>query len=332
MVDDGASARAFYTAVSTPDFGIGRVRVARPTDASWDAWEKGDVVVEAPEGLELVAYRDPFIRREGDRWRMFIGAAGVDGTAMALTYVSHDLDTWAYDGVALERHSSERDPVWMGALWECPQVFTIDGHDVMLSSIWDADELHYAAYAAGTFRDGRFHAERWGRLTWGASYYAPSLFTDKDGEAAVTFWLRGIRGDGWAGAHSIPFRLHADAGALIARPHPDVAAHRTPRAADGRVTGLVADIEWSAPDGALDIRSGGQPLVTITRDGDEVSVDTSGEAVRVPVAGPVRIIVDGPILEVCSDGGIYACAVSPAGQDLAVTAAAETCSVYGLVR
>ncbi len=118
----------------------------------------------------------------------------------------------------------ERDPVWMGTLWECPQVFTIDGQDVMLSSIWDADELHYAGYAAGTFRDGRFDAERWGRLTWGSSYYAPSLFTDKDGEQALTFWLRGVGGEGWEGAHSIPYRLHAEGGVLIARPHPDVAA------------------------------------------------------------------------------------------------------------
>lgn len=330
IVDDGGEARAFYTAVSTPDFGIGRIRVARPVDASWNSWEKGDVVVEAPEGLHLVAYRDPFIRREGDGWRMFVGAAGVDGTAMALTYVSDDLDTWEYGGVALERHTGQREPVWMGALWECPQVFTIDGHDIMLSSIWDADELHYAGYAAGTFRDGRFDAERWGRLTWGPSFYAPSLFTDRDGEQALTFWLRGVGGEGWEGAHSIPYRLHAEGGVLIARPHPDVALHRTQRADDGRVAGLAADIEWVAVGGALGIRSGDQPLATLTRSGDVLDVEAGDESVHLPVAGTVRIVVDGPILEVCSDAGIYACAIRPAGEELVVTADAGTCTVYRL--
>lgn len=330
VVGDGEDARAFYTAVSTPDFGVGRVRVARADDSSWGTWTKGDVVVEAPEGIDLIAYRDPFIRKEGERWRMFVGAAGADGTAMALTYVSRDLDAWDYDGVALERHTSQHDPVWMGALWECPQVFAVDGQEVMLSSIWDADELHYAGYAAGAFRDGRFEAQRWGRLTWGQSYYAPSLFTDSDGELAVTFWLRGIAGHGWAGAHSIPFRLHAEGGVLVARPHPDVARHRTDRVDDGRVPGLAADIEWGDGDGVLEIRSGGQLIAALRRSRDELAVETSDETVRLPAAGPVRIVVDGPILEVCSDGGIYACAIAPTGEDLAVKAEGGTLSVHGL--
>ena len=332
IVKDGSEVRAFYTAVSTPDFGIGRVRVARPDDASWDTWTKGDVVVTAPESLDLIAYRDPFIRKEGDRWRMFVGAAGRDGTAMALTYVSEDLDAWEYDGVALERHTTERDPVWTGALWECPQVFTFDDRAVMVSSIWDADELHYAAYATGVFRDGRFDAQRWERLTWGPSLYAPSLFADTEGAPALTFWLRGIGGDGWAGAHSIPYRLEATEDRLIARPHPDVAAHRTQRFDDGRLSGLAADIEWAAVDGPLRVESGGKALLELTRRGRELEVSAGEETVQIPVDGSVRIILDGPILEVCSDAGIFACALSPAGDDLAVIVEADTCSVYGLAR
>ncbi len=51
---------------------------------------------------------------------------------------------------------------------------------------------------------------------------------------------------------------------------------------------------------------------------------------RLPVAGRVRIMVDGPIVEFCSDAGIYACAVPPAGEQLVVTADAGSCTVYGL--
>lgn len=332
IVDDGGETRAFYTAVSTPEFGIGRVRVARPRDGSWETWTKGSVVVEAPEELDLIAYRDPFIRREGARWRMFVGAAGRDGTAMALTYVSNDLDAWAYDGVALERHTSESEPVWMGALWECPQVIEVGDDAVMLSSVWDADQLHYAGYATGSFEEGRFDARRWERLTWGPSLYAPSLFTDKDGELALSFWLRGISGDGWAGAHSIPYRVHVQDGVLIARPHPDVAAHRTRLFADGRVPGLAADIEWTAGQGGLRIRSGEATLVSLERTGTELEIATSAETARVPAAGHVRIIVDGPVLEVCSDAGIYAVALSPQGDELAVTGEDGTYAVHGLTR
>lgn len=57
-------------------------------------------MVEAPDDLDLIAYRDPFVRREGDGWRMFVGAALRDGTAAALSYTSDDLRQWAYSGIA----------------------------------------------------------------------------------------------------------------------------------------------------------------------------------------------------------------------------------------
>lgn len=330
VVVDGADVHAFYTATSTPDFGIGRVRVARPTDPSWTSWTKGDVVVEAPPGLDLIAFRDPFIRRDGDAWRMFVGAAGRDGSAMAMTYTSLDLSSWQWDGVALERNSAERDPVWMGALWECPQVFDLDGHGVMVSSVWDADVLHYAGYALGSFVDGRFTAEHWERLTWGPSLYAPSLFTDADGRLALSFWLRGIEGDGWAGAHSIPYRLETADGRLILQPHPDVAAHRTRSFADGGVPGLAADIAWTSVDGTLSITSGAAVVVSFARSGGDVVATTSGSSATFPVEGTMRVIVDGPVLEVSSDAGLFACAVRPEGIDLHVAATAGDLTVYGL--
>lgn len=330
LVPDGDHARAFYTATSVPDFGIGRVRVAHALDDSWNTWSKGDVVVEAPTGLDLIAFRDPFIRRDGEGWRMFVGAAGVDGTAYALSYTSADLESWAYQGVALERHTSERDPVWMGALWECPQIFELDGHAVMVSSIWDADELHYAAYALGSFADGRFTAETWGRLTWGSSLYAPSLFTDADGMPALTFWLRGIEGDGWAGAHSVPYRLSVEGARLVARPHPDLTSHRTAFCADGQVEGLAADVEWASAEGTLTVTSGGAVVVSISRGGGDAVVTTPAGSESFPAEGVLRIILDGAVLEVSSDAGVFAAAVGTTGSELAVSATAGEIGVYRL--
>ncbi len=330
LVVDGDGTRAFYTATSVPEFGIGRVRVARPVDESWLSWVKGDVVVEAPDGLDLIAFRDPFVRREGEVWRMFVGAAGRDGTAMALSYTSRDLDRWQYDGVALSRDSCERDPVWMGALWECPQIFEVDGHAVMVSSVWDADVLHYAGCAVGAYRDGVFVPSDWAQLTWGSSLYAPSLFTDADGEPALTFWLRGIEGDGWAGAHSFPYRVAVRAGRLVAQPHPDVAAHRTESVADGVLPGLAADIEWECTQGTLLITSEGALAAELSVADGELTVGTSADTQRVPVQGGLRIIVDGPVLEVSSAAGVFATAISPRGAGLRVAADAGTVVVYGL--
>ncbi|GEP48043.1 hypothetical protein MSA03_15510 [Microbacterium saccharophilum] len=330
IVGTGRSARAFYTAISTPDFGIGRVRVAHPVDDQWTVWAKDDVVVHAPEGMDLIAFRDPFIRREADGWRMFVGGADRDGTARALTYTSRNLEEWSYDGVALERSTALHDPVWMGALWECPQVFELGDRSMLISSIWDADVLHYAAYAVGTFLEGRFEAADWTKLTWGPSLYAPSLFTDAEGELALTFWLRGIRGENWVGAHSIPYRIAEVDGRLVATPHPDVAAHRSAPAPDGVVDGLAADIEWSQPGGSLAISSGGEDAVRVEVDGGEAVVATSTDEYRIPVDGVIRMIIDGPVLELSSSAGLFAAAVEPKGSDLSVAVSAGTVMVCAL--
>lgn len=330
LVADGPTPRVFYTAVSTPDFGIGRVRWAEPIDDQWDTWRKGDVVVQAPPGFDLIAFRDPFIRREGDLWRMFVGAASRDGRAMALSYSSHDLSAWHFDGVALERNKTDLDPVWTGALWECPQVFVVGGVSVMVSSIWDADELHYAAYAVGSYESARFSPTGWGRLTWGPSLYAPSLFLDKEGLPALTFWMRGVGGTGWMGAHSLPYRVGIEDGRLVAAPHPDVAKHRTEMSATGQVPGLTADIEWESEGGALFVYSGGDAAIEMRRAGDTLAVTASGTTERIPCGGAIRILVDGPTLEISSSEGIYARAFEPSGADLRVLADDGQLRVYGL--
>nr|WP_274636473.1 glycoside hydrolase family 32 protein [Microbacterium bovistercoris] len=332
LVTDGADVRVFYTATALPDFGIGRVRVAFPKDADWIDWAKGPVVAEAPTDLDIIAYRDPFIRREGHGWRMFVGAALRDGTAAALSYTSPDLTSWEYDGITLRRATTERDPVWMGALWECPQIFDVNSREVMVSSVWDDDVLHYAGYALGTYADGRFAAEAWGRLTYGDSYYAPSLFVDADGEPCLSFWMRGIEDleAGWAGAHSVPHRLRVDGDILIAEPHPDVARHRTGRIADGRVNGLAADAEWQAQSGELVVSSGDGTLASIRRDGTQAVASIDGHETTFPAAGAVRIIVDGPVLEVSSEAALFGARVTPAGYSLVIAASGGRLDVYGL--
>jgi len=333
LVVDGDETVIFYTATSVPDFGIGRIRAAHPLDADWLEWRKGDVVVEAPDGLDLIAFRDPFVRREASGWRMFVGAAHRDGTAMALAWTSTDLRSWTYDGVALARSATEREPVWMGALWECPQFFQVDGVDVMVSSVWDADVLHYAGYATGAYRDGRFDAAGWGRLTYGDGYYAPSLFLDAAGRPCLSFWIRGVADEqaGWAGAHSVPFLLSAADGALVATPHSDVAAHRGDRADDGRVAGLIADIEWDATAGELTVASGEAPVLHIFRSPETAVVTIGDDEWTVPASGTLRIILDGPVLELATAAGLFAATVHPTAEGLQVSASAGTLEVFPLM-
>jgi beta-fructofuranosidase len=221
VVVDGAEATAFYTAVSLPDAQLGRVRVARPADPGWDRWTKGEVVVRAPEGLDLVEFRDPFVLRETSGWRMFVAGAARGGTALVATWVSDDLTSWEYDGVTLERSTDEREPAWMGEMWECPQFFPVADRWAMVASVWTPGTLHHTGYALGTLVDGRFTADTWGRLSWG-SYYAPSYFLDREGRPSLVFWIRdvGDPDEGWQSCLSVPHLVDVRDDRLVLAPHP----------------------------------------------------------------------------------------------------------------
>ena len=294
--------------------------LAVPDDDGWIRWSKGDVVAEAPDGLDIIAYRDPFVVREPEGWRMFLGAGLADGTATALSYRSADLEHWEYEGIALQRSTDQADPVWMGALWECPQIIEVDGRHVMVSSVWDDDVLHYAGYAIGGYADGSFTATSWGRLTYGPSYYAPSFFRDADGRSCLLFWMRGVQdvAAGWASAHSVPHLLTLDGDTLVATPHPDLAKYHRTRIEDGRLEGLAGDLTWQPNDGdELRISSGGRLTATLNTEGDALRVQVGDESWEVPRGeydlGEIRVILDGPVLEVSSAAGLCGAAIEPAG-------------------
>lgn len=333
LVDDGDRARIFYTSVQAADPDIGRIRVADRVAADWIEWQKGDIVATAPAELNLTAFRDPFIRPEGREWRMFVGASMRGETAVALTFTSPDLDRWTYDGIALERESDNSEPVWTGTLWECPQVFEIEGAAALVSSVWDAGTAFYAAYAVGEYSHGRFRASNWGQLTFGACHYAPTLFFDSHGEPCLSFWLRGIADEthGWAGAHSIPYRLSLADDALIAVPHRDVDRHRGLRSLSGRIDGLAADIEWDSTEGMLTILSAGAPMAHVRISEGHAAVEVAGDTTLMPLQGCIRIVVDGPILEVSTGVGIFGARLAPSGGFIEVVSTAGAASVYPLI-
>ncbi|MDN3497044.1 glycoside hydrolase family 32 protein [Planococcus sp. APC 4015] len=331
VIGADGGARIFYTSTAEPDIAMGRVRVATPADDEWITWTKGEFVADAPHDLDLNTYRDPFLRQDPDGWRMFLGAGDREGTAMALSYRSDDLKDWTYEGVALARSDEETEGVWMGALWECPQIIDVDGRAVMVSSVWQADVLHYAGYAIGSYEAGRFVAERWSRLTWGDSYYAPSFFRDDRGRPCLVFWMRGIADldAGWASAHSIPYLLTIEEDVLVTRPHPDIERYRSP----GSV-GLAADITWTPDTAGLTITSGGGTVASLELTGPEELTLRIGEAEHsFPVSGDVRVIVDGPVLEVASRSGLFGAAVTPRGEELLVQVGdASESTVHPLAR
>lgn len=324
--DTTGRSKLFYTSVQEPGIGIGTIRSATPDGATWNRWTKGPAVLSAPD-LGVVAYRDPFVFRDGNKWRMFVGAGLEGGIGAAISYSSRDMDTWELDGIAAQRPGSERpgsetDGAWTGTMWECPQLFQIDGIHVLVTSVWEDDVLHYVAYGVGSYSDGIFTARTWKQLTYGPGYYAPSFFRDKEGKPSLIFWIREVKSPDrkWASALSIPHTLTLENDTLIATPHEDLAAYAVPDNhagddAESLNTLLVggADFTWiSGERTAIDLKAGEKPVATIRHAGKSLILNLPDNPaftdVRIPLphGDRIRAIIDQGVLEISTRGGMVA--------------------------
>jgi beta-fructofuranosidase len=269
----------FYTSVSDDDPSLGRVRRAVPTDDSWATWTKQDVVLEPPP--DALHFRDPFVRREADGWRMVVGCATADGPAV-WSYRSEDLERWQPEGVVASRPGTE----WTGQGWECPALLEVDGRTVLLVSVWEPDTLHFLAYAVCSPDASGLHPGPFRRLSYGPSYYAASAFTDRDGRPGIVAWLRDVADvdAGWAGATSLPALVSLRGDRL-------------------EVTPPVATTEWSPVVGeTLD-----EAAFSLTARDRSLLLTAGQHVVELPWDGePLRFVVDGPVLELYGGHGLAA--------------------------
>jgi beta-fructofuranosidase len=154
-------------------------------------------------------------------------------------------------------------------------------------------------------------------LSFGGSYYAPSFFRDRDGRPCLMFWIRGVTDpeQGWSSCLSVPFVLSVHDGRLVAEPHPEVTAARGETLDPGE-RALAFDLEWDpAPTGdqlLLTSETGKSACLTAT-DGTVTLERPGQDSWSMPWSGEhLRVLVDGPVIEVASIRGILAGPITPA--------------------
>ncbi len=237
-------------------------------------------------------------------WRMLLAGGLTDGSGALWSSRSADLLTWSPPVLA----ASGTD---VGPLWECPALLEVDGRAVLVLSVGGPGEQHAVAYAWVVGDDGdRLALGPFERLTYGPSVYAASGFADADGRPGLISWLRQV-GDaeaGWMGAHSLPWTLSAVGDRLVASPHPTLLEHRSGVVLAGLLP-AVADLAWAPRPGDVLEADG---LFRAQAVQDEVTI--SGHVL--PWAGePLRLVLDGPVLEVFGEGGVLAVPVPATGRD-----------------
>ncbi|MFE2063314.1 glycoside hydrolase family 32 protein [Streptomyces sp. NPDC059467] len=237
-VSDGDRLVAFYSAHRedrSPQHQP--VTSATSLDGGRTLTPRGDLVIpELPEGCTM--YRDPYVWRDGEGWRMLVGAALADGRGAALLYESSDLDEWTYLGPfdAREQQPVGDSGLHTGEGWECPQYLPAQAGrpGALLFSAWSDDDSPRCVTAlVGEEHGNTFQAGPPVLVDHGPDCYAPALLPAPGGRWLLWGWSREAReeawavADGWAGVLTLPREIRVgDDGTLRQRPAAELLALR----------------------------------------------------------------------------------------------------------
>ncbi len=299
VVDDAGVPTAVYSAVRA---GADDAQVVTATsDRTLRRWDQGaHGLVARPDDPAISDVRDPFVFTVGGH-RYAVQGAGrstVDGRPQLLLHGCDDLSRWTPLGALLTADDPVAAEVADANIWECPNLFALDGRWVLVLSLWRAigdgvGELAGVRYLVGDLaQEGvglRFVPASGGVLDDGPAYYAPQVLVD-DGRVLLWGWTweldrtaEQVQAAGWAGALTFPRELAVVAGALVARPAAELTGLRTgPLDPTRPISEPSFELLADGPVG-LSLRVAGV---------DTIVVDPAFFG-----GGPARILVDGSVVE-----------------------------------
>lgn len=184
-------------------------------------WRENPVIHRSmlPEGASLYEFRDPKVEQTADGYRVILASQGRNGGQL-LAYTSQDLREWTFAGVYADK---------IGDMSECPDVFTLDGKNVLIVCEMGADAKLYGApqvtlYATGHEENGALRAESAMKLVdQGLDFYAPQTMRTPDGRRVLIGWALSwshvmpthTLGHGWAGMMTLPRECTLDGNGLL---------------------------------------------------------------------------------------------------------------------
>ena len=161
----------------------------------YEKYALNPVLAEAdlPAGGSIADFRDPKIWREADGYMSALVNRDKDGKAVVLIYESMDGLSWKYKGTP----AGDSRP--NGRMWECPDIFAMDGKDVLLYSLQgkdgdvpEEDREFETILRTGTFdrENCVFNTEEEFLVDRGTDFYAPQTVLLPDGRRIMTAWMQ----------------------------------------------------------------------------------------------------------------------------------------------
>lgn len=184
---------------------------------------------QIPEGIRIEDFRDPKVWRYNDKYYMIVGAKSTELIGCVIFYVSNDGLKWEY----LNQYTLGNG---YGTVWECPDLFTLDGKHILIFSPQEKprvgnsyENVHSTMALIGSFNHstGEFILENEQELDQGFDFYAPQSIMTKDEKRVVIAWMNMWEikyplhelDHGWNGSMTLPRELSLKDGKIIQKPY-----------------------------------------------------------------------------------------------------------------
>lgn len=258
--------------------------------------------------------RDPKVWTANGRHYMVLGTRDTTDGKVVL-YDSDDAIHWTERGVIAGKTGEH------GWMWECPDLFHLDGQDVLLISPQGMEpkgdryhNLHQCGYFVGqldvetpVYTHGAFT-----ELDYGHDFYAAQTFLDDQGRRILLAWNAMWERDwpeqaeGWTNQMTLPRELSLRDGRLYMTPIEEVKTLRQTREVlqDPTFEGDALELTFHADgDFTLDCFGG---TATFSRRGNMLELNRDGEIRRIQADGRTfRIFIDASSIEVFVNDGEY---------------------------
>lgn len=182
-------------------------------------------------------FRDPKVFKKGDNFYVVIAAKDKDAGGQILLYKSLDMVNWQYVGILAKSDNK------LGVMWECPDLFELDGKDILIMSPMRLKEDGYkywninsVTYMLGKidYSTGKYDYNYMDELDFGFDFYAPQTMEDDKGRRILIAWMQNWgrkmptneKKHNWAGAMTLPRELNIVNGKLYQTPISEIGNYR----------------------------------------------------------------------------------------------------------
>lgn len=183
-------------------------------------------------------FRDPKVMSHGGRYYSVIATKSTEDRGRILLFESENLVTWTFKSILLEGTKEQ------GIMWECPDLFHLDGHDVLIMSPiqWQTQDIAYTNISSTVafigevdWDNGTFSVANYHEIDSGMDFYAPQTCEGPNSRRVMIAWMQmwdrtlptHDLGHHWAGSMTLPRELHVSENRLIQEPVHEVYEHVT---------------------------------------------------------------------------------------------------------